>query len=79
LQVISGLANSGVFRLKKTLALVKERDDARSSRGEKVGSGEAGLVESFEALKAEMAQTTNYKKMRCAAAIDLICSPSDRS
>jgi hypothetical protein len=69
LEIISGLGNAGVFRLKKTLALVKERDESRIARAEKVGEkfwwGETGLVDAFEALKVDMAQTSNYKKMRC--------------
>ena len=65
LEITSGLANAGVFRLKKTLALVKERDDSRVARGEK-WSAEAvsGLIEAYDALKVDMAQTGNYKKMR---------------
>ncbi len=69
LEIVSGLGNASVFRLKKTFALVKERDDARIARAEKSGEkfwwGETGLVEAFEALKVDMAQTSNYKKMRC--------------
>jgi hypothetical protein len=63
LEIISGLGNAGVFRLKKTLALVNERDESRVARGEK-WSGETGLVAAYDALKVEMAQTGNYKKMR---------------
>jgi hypothetical protein len=64
LQLISGLGNAGVFRLKKTLALVKERDESRVARGEKFWWGEVGLVDAYDALKVDMAQTSNYKKMR---------------
>jgi len=64
LQLISGLGNAGVFRLKKTLAFVKERDESRIARGEKFWWGETGLVDAFEALKVDMAQTSNYKRMR---------------
>jgi hypothetical protein len=71
LQLISGLGNAGVFRLKKTLALVKERDESRVARGEKFWWGEVGLVDAYDALKVDMAQTSNYKKMRYA--------PSDSS
>ncbi len=67
LQIISGLGNAGVYRLKKTLALVKERDDARITRGDKCWWGDKGLVNAFEELKVDMAQTGNYKKMRCGA------------
>ena len=67
LQIISGLGNAGVYRLKKTLALVKERDETRMEKGEKFWWGEKGLVAAFEDLKVDMAQTGNYKKMRCGA------------
>ena len=81
LEIISGLGNAGVFRLKKTLALVKERDDARIARAEKSGEkfwwGETGLVEAFEALKVDMAQTSNYKKMRCERYVAFLCVPSN--
>lgn len=69
LQLISGLGNAGVFRLKKTLAFVKERDESRIARGEKFWWGETGLVDAFEALKVDMAQTSNYKRMRYGCSI----------
>jgi hypothetical protein len=65
LQLISGLGNAGVFRLKKTLALIKERDETKIARGERFWWGEAGLVDTYMALRDDMAQTSNYKKMRC--------------
>ncbi len=69
LQLISGLNNAGVRRLKKTLALVKERHESRIARGEQFWSGEAGLVDAFEALKVDMAQTSNFKRMRYGCSI----------
>jgi hypothetical protein len=77
LEIISGLGNAGVFRLKRTLALVKERDESRIARGEKFWWGETGLVEAFESLKVDMAQTSNYKKMRCERVNNNLFMPSN--